>query len=115
MKRRQLFELTDQPWLPSPWRSAITGYLDLTAKLAGHGRTVAALLDRPLSRSRVRAIVELGAGGGGPVVDAFLRLRAEHGGLRLTLTDLHPDESALDAAAQRQTRSASRRPNWPAM
>lgn len=100
--RIHLFELSDQPWFPDVWRTGMTGYLHLVARMGGHGRPIAALLRTAIARSGAKRIVDMGSGGGGPVIDAFRELADEHPELRLTLTDLHPNVESLERAAAEQ-------------
>ena len=97
--RIHLFELSDQPWFPDLWRTAMTGYLNLVARVGRHGRPIATLLRTAIERSGAVRIVDLGSGGGGPVIDAFRELAEERSDLGLTLTDLRPNVEALERAA----------------
>jgi SAM-dependent methyltransferase len=99
MRRIHLIELSDQPWFPDVWRTAMTGYLNFVARVGGHGRPIAALLRVAIERSGATRIVDIGSGGGGPVIDAFRELARERSDLGLTLTDLRPNVAALEAAA----------------
>lgn len=97
--RIHCFELIDQPWFPDVWRTAMTGYLNLVARVCRHGRPIASLLRTAIARSDAKRSVDMGSGGGGPVIDAFRELVEERSDLGLTLTDLRPNVEALERAA----------------
>lgn len=59
MNRLHLFELEDQPWFPALIRDAGTAYLELMARLAHHGETIAPILARALRRANEDHIVDL--------------------------------------------------------
>jgi hypothetical protein len=96
MSRIHLFELEDQPWLPSVIRDAGTTYLEFAAKLAKQGQTVAPLLSEALHRSSEEQIVDLCSGGSGPLPMALAAIeQSDDRVVNATLTDLYPKKNAF--------------------
>lgn len=99
MGRLHLFELEDQPWLPSVIRDAGTAYLEFASKLAKQGETVAPVLSEALHRASEERIVDLCSGGAGPLPVALAAIEhSEERLVRATLTDLYPNKNAFDKA-----------------
>lgn len=95
LRRRQLVELEDLPWWPAPWRDAATGFIALALRLSGHAKVVAERIDRFRRVCGEDRVLDLGSGGGGPMAT----MAAAHPGLRVHLTDLHPNQEALARVA----------------
>ena len=100
MGRIHLFEVEDQTWFPRLLRDAMTEWLDFMNGLNRGWDGFAPRIALLLRASGSDRIVDLGSGGGGPV----LRLRRAVGetqGLdpRLLLTDRYPNRSAFERAA----------------
>lgn len=99
MKRVHLFELEDQPWLPTVVRDSMTDYLGFVANLSdvvfrGIAKKLAAALDRTHDTN----IVEMGSGGGGPAIPVSRQIKhLGHAHLKLVLTDLYPNVERLRA------------------
>ena len=89
MKRRNLFEFGDQPWLPAFLRDAMTDYLATAYRLSPLPGVWAEVIERVLKETGSEEIVDLCSGSGGPMslVVAELRRRGCHA--EVTLTDLH--------------------------
>lgn len=68
MRRFQLFEFNDQPWLPTALRLGMTDYLLTIERLAGVGDALAPELDRLVEGSGAERIVDMCSGSGGPLV-----------------------------------------------
>ena len=81
-------------------RSALMGYLRFVAERGGHGARIAPVLSKALKRSGAKRILDLGSGGGGPTVPAFLALRDECRDVELALSDLRPNVEALEGLAR---------------
>jgi len=95
MKRRQLIELEDQPWLPDAIRDGITDFLQFAATRAGLYRAILPLLERCIETLGVSRILDLCAGAGGAWSDLAPRLASvREGRLRIRLTDRYPNRAA---------------------
>jgi len=97
MRRFHLFEFEDQAWFPTLIRDAGSAYLELVARLAGHGKAVAPVLARALRRANEDRIVDLCSGGGGPLMRALAIIEEQEGRhISVTLTDLYPNRNAFE-------------------
>lgn len=93
--RFHLVELEDLPWFPTIVRDLATDYLQfMEAKMKLH-RPVVALLAEALRESGTDTIVDLCAGGGGPVVALHDELRDAGVPARFILTDKFPNLPAF--------------------
>lgn len=99
VRRFHLFELEDQSWFPSSIRNLMTDYLHHVTERFGLFDGAAPVLGRLLGESGSTEILDLGSGGGGPWRSLAPRLAAGIPELRVTLSDLYPNRSALEAAA----------------
>ena len=97
--RLHLFEWEDQPWFPTLIRDLATDYLHFVeAKFALH-RPVVALLAEALRTTGLNRVVDLCAGGGGPI-PALQRELTEHGDpTHFVLTDRYPNLAAFEQVA----------------
>lgn len=101
MRRFHLFEFEDQSWFPALIRDAGTAYLELVARLAGHGEALAPVLSRALQRAHENRIVDLCSGGSGPLPTALAIIADREGRtIRATLTDLYPNRKAFERMSQ---------------
>ncbi len=100
MSRIHLFEFEDQPWLPRLLRDFMTGWLDFMSRMNSGWDAFAPQVARLLRASRSEQIVDLGSGGGGPVL-RIRRVIAETQAIDpfLLLTDKYPNRDALGRAA----------------
>ena len=100
MSRIHLFEFEDQVWLPRPLRDFMTGWLDLMNRLNSGWDAFAPPVATLLRESRSERIVDLGSGGGGPVL-RIRRVIAETQAIDplVLLTDKYPNHDALRRAA----------------
>ena len=94
-----LFEFEDFPWFPNFLRIAMTRYIVAIHKMLGSGPELVSLLKRALKQSGQKEIVDLCAGGGGPMQEVLgtLREEEEFKDVKLTFTDLYPN---VDVAAE---------------
>jgi hypothetical protein len=93
--RLHLFELEDQPWFPNIIRDLATNYLQfMETKLELHQQVVP-LLTRALHESGTTTVVDLCAGGGGPVVALLEELKNAGVAVRFLLTDKFPNVPAF--------------------
>lgn len=95
MRRRQLFEIEDQPWLPSWVRDAMTEHLSgvfVATAVAPLHVAVAERLAAVLERAGTDHLVDLCSGSGGPLpaVLPLLEQRIGHP-VTATLTDRYPN------------------------
>ena len=93
--RFHLFELEDQSWFPNIIRDLATDYLQfMETKLELH-QPVVPLLTRALRESGTTTVVDLCAGGGGPVVALLEELKNAGVAVRFLLTDKFPNVPAF--------------------
>jgi hypothetical protein len=94
--RIHLFELEDQAWFPNIVRDLATDYLQfMETKMKLH-RPVVPLLVDALRDTRSTTIVDLCAGGGGPVVSLQEEILQQGVPVRFILTDKFPNLAAFE-------------------
>ena len=98
--RFHLFELEDFSWFPNIIRDLATDYLQFMETKMGLQRPVVPVLAEALRRSGSDTVVDLCAGGGGPVV--ALQQELGHAGVqaRFILTDKYPNLPAFERLAR---------------
>ena len=97
--RLHLFEWEDQPWLPNVVRDLATDYLHFVeTKFALH-RPIVPLLADALRSTGDTQIVDLCAGGGGPIPLLHLGLAEAGIPVRWILTDRFPNLVAFEQLA----------------
>jgi len=99
MGRVHLFELQDQSWFPALLGDAGTAYLRALARLAKVHELLTPVVAEALDRSGRNRIVDLCSGAGGPAVSIAESLRNDGRDVALTLSDLRPNQWALDDLA----------------
>ena len=97
MGRLHLFEFGDQAWLPGQFRDAMTSYLRVAYAMTPFPRLWAERLMFLLAEFGDRGIVDLGSGAAGPVPLVLAELNKSGLAPHVTLTDLHPHPSCLNA------------------
>jgi hypothetical protein len=98
--RVHLFELEDQAWFPRTVRDFATDYLRFAQERLALHRPMVPVLAELLVRTRATRIVDLCAGGAGPVPALARALHSEGHGVSFVLTDLYPNLPAwTDLAA----------------
>lgn len=100
IRRVHLFELEDQPWLPSSLRAVVTRTLQLMITSFRVYEPAVPLLAKALASSGTNRIVDLCSGSGGPWPRLIALLRSEVPGARVTLTDRFPQPDALASAEE---------------
>jgi hypothetical protein len=105
MGRVHLFELEDQAWFPRVLRDAGTAFLELASRVSGHAAALAPVLERALTASGEKRIVDLCSGGAGPVAEIVDVLASRGSEVHATLTDFYPNAGSL---ARVSARSAGR-------
>ena len=98
--RVQLFELEDQPWFPAIIRDLATDYLQFVESKARLHRPVVPLLAEALRSTGAARVIDLCAGGGGPVVALRHDLAGAGVEIPFVLTDKYPNLSAFSAIAR---------------
>ena len=101
--RIHLFELEDLPWFPSVIRDLATDYLHFMETVMAAHRPMVPLLADALRSSGATTVVDLCAGGGGPVVAIREELARQGLNVRFILTDKYPNYDAFKAIATRHT------------
>lgn len=99
MGRLHLFEWEDFSWFPSAWRDAGTSFLELAVRISGHARLLAPKVEEVLRESGHTKLVDLCAGGGGPLPIVVGELAARGLEVRAVLTDLYPNLPAFQRVA----------------
>ena len=98
--RIHLFELEDQSWFPNLIRDYATDFLQFIEAAMSVYRPVVPILAEALRSSGTNNVVDLCAGGGGPVL--ALRRELANAGVAATflLTDKYPNVAAFEALEQ---------------
>jgi hypothetical protein len=101
VRRFHLFEWEDMPWLPLVLRRYATDFLRYSQEGSDREETnglIAGKLSELLARSRQHRIVDLGSGGGGPILQIGKQLAPQDGAaVEIVLTDLYPNREDIDA------------------
>jgi hypothetical protein len=106
MRRLQLIELHDLPRFPAVWRDLLTDFIGWYATVFRPYRLVVQVLSEALRSAGTTRIVDLCAGGGGPLLALKPSLdRALGAQVTVTLTDKYPNLDAFKAAAARSPSS----------
>lgn len=97
MKRIHLFEFEDLAWFPNWIRELMTRYLQAFHQLLKTADYILPLVEKGLSYSSSQQIIDLCSGSGGPMMDVFKKLKKKeaHSVLKMTLTDLYPNQEAI--------------------
>ncbi len=97
LKRFQLFEFCDQPWLKGAWREAYLDGLNTTFKMFKFHEGLSIPFNAWLKKAKNNQILELCSGGGGPI-DTLIKNSAQNSNknLKITLSDLTPDLKAFE-------------------
>jgi hypothetical protein len=95
MRRVQFIELHEQPWFPSTLRNEITDALQFGLNLIKAYAPIAPLLQNVVDSTRLRSIVDMCSGGGGPWLDLSRKLQSDASALHILLTDKYPNVKAF--------------------
>lgn len=95
MRRFHLIEIAEQPWCPRAIRHWVTDYLCWAVEAGDVYAVAAPVLADVLRASGTRAVVDLGAGGGGPWRRLHAALRSMGLDVAVRLTDASPNLAAF--------------------
>jgi hypothetical protein len=97
MKRIHLFEFEDFPWFPNWIREMMTRYIRTFHKILKTSDQLTPLVEKGLSYSSSPHILDLCSGSGGPMIEVLekLKVKKEYENLKLTLTDLYPNQNVI--------------------
>jgi hypothetical protein len=97
MKRIQLFEFEDFPWLPRSIRAGVTNLIVVLHRVTGTTEVIAKLIRAAREKIGFTQIVDMGSGSGGsmPAVLKQLNEAGDQPPLHLLLTDLHPSPEVV--------------------
>lgn len=99
-RRRHVFEIEDQSWLPQVVRDGVTGYLNFVGNLdARPYRGFCDALAAGLRATGEREVVDLCSGSAGPLPTLIAELDRRGVAVRVRLTDLFPNHAAMTSAA----------------
>lgn len=99
MRRFHLFEIEDQSWCPATLRDLATDYLHFIQTALPIHRAITPLIRQTLSAAGTTHIVDLCAGGSGPLPAVIADLAQSGVTATATLTDLFPNVPAFEAVA----------------
>lgn len=97
MARVHAPELEDEPWFPQQLRDALTAFLQVSTEKLRIFDDALPLLRDVLERAHAKQIVDIGSGGGGPLLSILTQLPD----VQAVLTDLYPNLDAFSQAEQR--------------
>lgn len=100
MGRLHLFEWEDFSWFPAVLRDAGTAYLRRAVEVTGQADKLAPKVTEAIQAANAERIVDLCSGGAGPVVAVARALAQQGSRVPFLLTDLYPNEAALDEAVR---------------
>lgn len=94
MERYRLFEFEDYPWFPDALRTGMLDYLRFLIRLLRVYHSVTPLLLEVLQKTGEQQIIDIGSGGGGPVLQVQQNLNKENKAATFILTDKFPNIDA---------------------
>ena len=95
MRRMQLIEFEDAPWLPRAIRDGATDLLDFVFDRLGFYAGVAGELTTVLDATGAHRLIDLCSGGGGGTLALVTRLRATGRAVEVVLSDRFPSASGM--------------------
>ena len=97
MKRKHLFEISDQPWCPRAMRQAATDFCRCVTEMSKAFHPIAPLLADAIRRSGATAVLDLGSGAAGPWLGLRPLLCKTGVSVPVCLSDYRPDLEAFAA------------------
>jgi hypothetical protein len=101
MGRIHLFEFEDLDWFPNFLRDYGTDFLQFLSNLTNMFHPVIPILQKVLEKSGTTQIIDLGSGGGGPLLKLNNVLKKQNPRLKILLTDYFPNIDALELAKKK--------------
>ena len=99
MRRRQWFEIHDQPWFPNPLRDLVTDTLQFIWNVFGLYQPIVSRLRHALQEAGTQQILDLCSGGGGPWLYLARDFEdQERFPVNVCLTDKFPNPRAYERA-----------------
>ena len=97
MKRIHWFEFEDQSWFPNWIRKCMTKYIAALHRKFGTSQIIADNLSPIIEKYKVRNILDLCSGSGGPMINTtrILNDQFENHSINLTMTDLYPNDEVI--------------------
>lgn len=95
MARIHLFEFEDLPWFPKFLRNYETDFLRFLSSKTGLFKPIHPLIIKGLKSSGSNQIIDLGSGGGGPILSLNEKLNKRYPKLTILLTDYFPNLAAF--------------------
>ena len=95
MARLHLFELEDQKWFPKFLRNYMTDYLEFVTDTFDIYKNIHPVLEKGLSKTENRQIIDTGSGGGGGMVKISQRFELMKKPVEILLTDFYPNIDAF--------------------
>ena len=102
MRRHHLVELEDLEFTPAVLRNGLTNFLTVAIRIGAYYDEAVPMLADAVKRTHDDRIVDLCSGAGGPWPVIFSRFQQLHPGLRVFLSDYHPNEDAMLASRKHQ-------------
>lgn len=103
MNRLHLFELEDQPWLPTAIRNSITDFLQFAVVKGKLYTRFSPRLESAIRSAGSQQVVDLCSGAGGPwagLLEAVSGVRTSPQQLQVTLSDYYPNIAAFRDVAR---------------
>lgn len=97
MARVHAPELEDEAWFPRPLRDSLTAFLQVSSEKLHIFADALPVLREVVARAGATRIIDMGSGGGGPLLSILASLP----GVDAVLTDLYPNVDAFTRAEQR--------------
>jgi len=101
MGRIHLFEFEDLDWFPDYLRNYGTDFLQFLSNHTNMFRPIIPVLQKFMEKSGTTQIIDLGSGGGGPILKLNNVLKNQNQGLKVLLTDYFPNIDALELAKKK--------------
>lgn len=113
LKRIHLFELEDLSWFPDWIRKCMTRYISAFHKLLGTSDQLSELISTILKDTGESHIQDLCSGDGGLMLDVFNKLKENQDfkDVKLTLSDLYPNEDSIERINALGDSSLTYKPN----